>query len=208
MQWPCLYRLTLHQKLVSALMMIPYQVDILFKLKMIYYTSNHICLPDLLFCSCTLLSSNPPFANVLFSLSKLVVKLLASVLFLHVRSMYVRLQIGFTEGEASLGECCRQKPAADLWPRVLKEIPALVEGLAKWSLISSNSESSFVWAEVAVTCLNRNSRWLISLKYLGMVIKINLTISSLIKKIWDMVCQVYGQTEAVQGSGYDLINMK
>lgn len=49
------------------------------------------------------------------------------------------------------------------------------------SRISSNSESSFVGAEVAVTCLNRNSRWLISLKYLRMVIKINLTISSLIK---------------------------
>lgn len=51
------------------------------------------------------------------------------------------------------------------------------------SRISSNSESSFVGAEVAVTCLNRNSRWLISLKYLRMVIKINLTISSLIKNL-------------------------
>lgn len=49
MQWPYLYMLTIHQELVSALMMIPYQVDILFKLKMIYYTSNHIYLPDLLF---------------------------------------------------------------------------------------------------------------------------------------------------------------
>lgn len=49
MQWPCLYMLTLHQKLVSALMMIPHQMDILVKLKMIYYMSNHICLPDLLF---------------------------------------------------------------------------------------------------------------------------------------------------------------
>lgn len=49
MQWPCLCMLTLHQKLVSALMMIPHQVDILVKLKMIQYMSDHICLPDLLF---------------------------------------------------------------------------------------------------------------------------------------------------------------
>lgn len=49
MQWPCLYMLTLHLKLVSDLMMIPYQVDILVKLKMTYYMSNHICLTHLLF---------------------------------------------------------------------------------------------------------------------------------------------------------------
>lgn len=48
-----------------------------------------------------------------------MVRPLASVLFLDVGSIYVRLLIVFTEGEASLGECCKQKPAG-LQPRVLK----------------------------------------------------------------------------------------
>ena len=70
-------------------------------------------------CSCAILSSNLPLANVLFSLSEKVVRPLASVLFLDVGSIYVRLLIVFTEGEASLGECCKEKPAG-LQPRVLK----------------------------------------------------------------------------------------